>query len=572
MSAKSIIESGKAILGIEFGSTRIKAVLIDNENKPIAQGSHEWENQLVDGLWTYSIEAIWAGLQDCYADLRKNVKAEYDCEIKQLAAIGISAMMHGYMAFDKEQNILVPFRTWRNTNTAKAAAELSELFHFNIPLRWSISHVYQAILNGEEHVGKIDFLTTLAGYIHWQLTGKKVLGVGDASGMLPIDSNTNNYDAEMVAKFDNLIAPKNLGWKILDILPEVLNAGEDAGALTAEGAKKLDPSGTLRAGAPLCPPEGDAGTGMVATNAVRQRTGNVSAGTSSFSMIVLEKALSKPYEVIDMVATPDGSPVAMVHCNNCTSDLNAWVNLFKQYQELLGVKVDMNEVFGKLYNHALEGDADCGGLIAYNYISGEPVTGLAEGRPMFVRSANDKFNLANFMRANLYASVAVLKIGNDVLFKDEKVQVDRITGHGGLFKTKGVGQRILAAAINSPISVMETAGEGGAWGIALLAGYLVNNDEKLSLADYLDKKVFAGNTGVEIAPTAEDVAGFDKYIETYKAGLAIEQAAVANKKSTKKNRYVCGGKGPHKRTIYIRLMYYQSIITIRLIYNFLFPA
>lgn len=530
MSAKTIIESGKAILGIEFGSTRIKAVLIDTDNNPIAQGSFEWENQLVDGLWTYSIDTIWKGLQDCYADLRKNVKAEYDCEIKQLAAIGISAMMHGYMAFGKDENILVPFRTWRNTNTAKAAAELSELFHFNIPLRWSISHVYQAILNGEDHINKIDFLTTLAGYIHWQLTGKKVLGVGDASGMLPIDSNTNNYDAEMVAKFDKLIEPKNLGWKILDILPEVLNAGEDAGVLTEEGAKKLDPSGTLQAGTPLCPPEGDAGTGMVATNAVRQRTGNVSAGTSSFSMIVLEKALSQPYEVIDMVTTPDGSPVAMVHCNNCTSDLNAWVGLFKQYQELLGVPVDMNEVFGKLYNHALEGDADCGGLIAYNYISGEPVTGLAEGRPMFVRSANDHFNLANFMRANLYASVAVLKIGNDVLFKDEKVQVDRITGHGGLFKTKGVGQRILAAAINSPISVMETAGEGGAWGIALLAGYLVNNEEKLSLADYLDKKVFAGNTGVEIAPTAEDVAGFDKYIEIYKAGLAIEKAAVENKK------------------------------------------
>lgn len=530
MSAKTIIESGKAILGIEFGSTRIKAVLIDTDNNPIAQGSFEWENQLVDGLWTYSIDTIWKGLQDCYADLRKNVKAKYDCEIKQLAAIGISAMMHGYMAFGKDENILVPFRTWRNTNTAKAAAELSELFHFNIPLRWSISHVYQAILNGENHINKIDFLTTLAGYIHWQLTGKKVLGVGDASGMLPIDSNTNNYDAEMVAKFDKLIEPKNLGWKILDILPEVLNAGEDAGVLTEEGAKKLDPSGTLQAGTPLCPPEGDAGTGMVATNAVRQRTGNVSAGTSSFSMIVLEKALSQPYEVIDMVTTPDGSPVAMVHCNNCTSDLNAWVGLFKQYQELLGVPVDMNEVFGKLYNHALEGDADCGGLIAYNYISGEPVTGLAEGRPMFVRSANDHFNLANFMRANLYASVAVLKIGNDVLFKDEKVQVDRITGHGGLFKTKGVGQRILAAAINSPISVMETAGEGGAWGIALLAGYLVNNEEKLSLADYLDKKVFAGNTGVEIAPTAEDVAGFDKYIETYKAGLAIEKAAVENKK------------------------------------------
>ena len=530
MNAKSVIESGRAILGIEFGSTRIKAVLIDAENNPIAQGSREWENRLVDGLWTYSIDAIWQGLQDCYADLRGNVKAEYGCEIRQLAAIGISAMMHGYMAFGKDQNILVPFRTWRNTNTGKAAADLSALFRFNIPLRWSISHVYQAILNGEEHVSRIDYLTTLAGYIHWQLTGRKVLGIGDASGMLPIDSNTNTYDAEMVAKFDKLIEPKCLGWKILDILPTVLNAGEDAGALTEEGAAKLDTTGTLQAGCPLCPPEGDAGTGMVATNAVRRRTGNVSAGTSSFSMIVLEKALSKPYEVIDMVTTPDGSPVAMVHCNNCTSDLNAWVNLFKEYQELIGVKVDMSEVFGKLYNHALEGDADCGGLIAYNYISGEPVTGLAEGRPLFVRSAQDKFSLANFMRAHLYASVAVLKIGNDVLFKDEKVEVDRITGHGGLFKTKGVGQRILAAAINSPISVMETAGEGGAWGIALLAGYLVNNSGKLSLADYLDKKVFAGNTGVEIAPSADDVAGFDAYIKTYKAGLPIEKAAVENKK------------------------------------------
>ena len=520
----------KTALGIEFGSTRIKAVLIGPEHTPLAQGDYTWENQLHNGIWTYPLEQVWQGLQSAYAALAADVQQKYGCTLTKVGCIGISAMMHGYLAFDANGELLVPFRTWRNTNTAKAAAELSELFHFNIPLRWSISHVYQAILNGEEHINKIDFLTTLAGYIHWQLTGKKVLGVGDASGMLPIDSNTNNYDAEMVAKFDKLIEPKNLGWKILDILPEVLNAGEDAGVLTEEGAKKLDPSGTLQAGTPLCPPEGDAGTGMVATNAVRQRTGNVSAGTSSFSMIVLEKALSRPYEVIDMVTTPDGSPVAMVHCNNCTSDLNAWVGLFKQYQELLGVPVDMNEVFGKLYNHALEGDADCGGLIAYNYISGEPVTGLAEGRPMFVRSANDHFNLANFMRANLYASVAVLKIGNDVLFKDEKVQVDRITGHGGLFKTKGVGQRILAAAINSPISVMETAGEGGAWGIALLAGYLVNNEEKLSLADYLDKKVFAGNTGVEIAPTAEDVAGFDKYIETYKAGLAIEKAAVENKK------------------------------------------
>ena len=529
-NAKQTIESGKAILGIEFGSTRIKAVLIDQDNNPIAQGSHEWENQLVDGLWTYSTEAIWYGLQDCYANLRANVRELYDTEIEILAAIGVSAMMHGYMAFNDKEEILVPFRTWRNTNTAQAAAELSELFVYNIPLRWSISHLYQAILYNEEHVKDISFQTTLAGYIHWQLTGQKVLGIGDASGMLPIDPETKDYSAEMVDKFNNLIAPKGYGWTLLDIFPKVLQAGENAGFLTEEGAKKLDISGHLKPGIPLCPPEGDAGTGMVATNAVRQRTGNVSAGTSSFSMIVLEKDLSKPYEMIDMVTTPDGSPVAMVHCNNCTSDLNAWVGLFREYQELLGIPVDMNQIYGKLYNNALKGNADCGGLIAYNYISGEPVTGLAEGRPMFVRSANDKFNLANFMRANLYASVAVLKIGNDILFNDEKIKVDRITGHGGLFKTKGVGQSILAAAINSPISVMETAGEGGAWGIALLASYLVNNEKNQTLADYLDDVVFAGNTGEEIAPTDEDVTGFNAYIENYKACLPVEHAAVEHKK------------------------------------------
>lgn len=528
--AKSTIEAGKAILGIEFGSTRIKAVLIDQENKPIAQGSHTWENQLVDGLWTYSIEAIWAGLQDCYADLRANVKKQYGIEIETLAAIGISAMMHGYMPFNDKAEILVPFRTWRNTNTGKAAAELSELFVYNIPLRWSISHLYQAILNKEEHVKDITFLTTLAGYVHWQITGEKVLGIGDASGMLPIDPATKNYSAEMVAKFDKLVAPYGFSWKLTDILPKVLLAGENAGCLTEEGAKKLDVSGHLKAGIPVCPPEGDAGTGMVATNAVKQRTGNVSAGTSSFSMIVLEKDLSKPYEMIDMVTTPDGSLVAMVHCNNCTSDLNAWVNLFKEYQELMGMPVDMDEIFGKLYNNALTGDADCGGLISYNYFSGEPVTGLTEGRPLFVRTANDKFNLANFMRAHLYASVGILKIGNDILFNEEKIKVDRITGHGGLFRTKGVGQRVLAAAINSPISVMETAGEGGAWGIALLGSYLVNNDKKQSLADFLDEKVFAGNAGVEVSPTAENVAGFNAYIEKYKACLPVEEAAVKYKK------------------------------------------
>ena len=529
MTAKQTIESGKAILGIEFGSTRIKAVLIDEDYKPIAQGSHTWENQLVDGLWTYSTEAIWYGLQDCYAQLRKNVLEQYEVEIETLAAIGISAMMHGYMAF-KGNDILVPFRTWRNTNTGKAAAELSKLFNYNIPLRWSISHLYEAILDNEEHVKDIEFLTTLAGYIHWQITGQKVLGVGDASGMIPVDPKTKTYDAEMVAKFDKLIEPRGFRWKLLDILPKSLNAGENAGFLTPEGANRLDVSGHLKAGIPVCPPEGDAGTGMVATNAVKQRTGNVSAGTSSFSMIVLEKELSKPYEMIDMVTTPDGSLVAMVHCNNCTSDINAWVKIFKEFQELMGMPVDMNQLYTNLFNVATKGDADCGGILSYNYVSGEPVTGLADGRPLFVRSANDKFSLANFMRAHLYGAIGVLKIGNDILLKEEKVKVDRITGHGGYFTTPGVGQKMLAAALNSPISVMETAGEGGAWGIALLAAYAVNNDRKLSLPDYLDLVVFAGNAGTEIAPTPEDVAGFNAHIENYKKGLSIEQAAVENKK------------------------------------------
>lgn len=527
--AKATIESGKAILGIEFGSTRIKAVLIDENNNPIAQGSHEWENQLVNGLWTYSLEAIWFGVQDCYRDLRANVHSMYGVELTELASIGVSAMMHGYMPFDANGEMLAPFRTWRNTNTGEAASILSKLFNYNIPLRWSISHLYQAILNEEPHVKDVAFLTTLAGYIHWQLTGEKVIGIGDGSGMLPVDPATKDYCADMVEKFDNLISEKGFGWKLRDILPEILVAGEKAGELSEEGAKRLDISGNLKAGVPVCPPEGDAGTGMVATNAVKQRTGNVSAGTSSFSMIVLEKELSKPYEMIDMVTTPDGSLVAMVHCNNCTSDLNAWVGIFREYTEMLGVPVDMNKIFATLYNNALNGDPDCGGLVSYNYFSGEPITGLNEGRPLFVRTVGDKFNLANFMRANISAAVAVLKIGNDILFNEEKIKVDRITGHGGLFKTKGVGQSILAAALNSPISVMETAGEGGAWGMALLAGYLVNNKEQRNLADYLEKDVFAGNTGTSIAPTEEAVAGFNAYIENYKKCLPIEESAVAHK-------------------------------------------
>ncbi len=529
MTAKQIIQEGKAVLGIELGSTRIKAVLIDTNNKPIAQGSHTWENQLQDGLWTYSIDAIWNGMQDCYADLRKNVNQEYGVEIKNLASIGISAMMHGYMVFDKDEKIMVPFRTWRNTNTGEAAAELSKLFNYNIPLRWSISHIYQAILNNEPHVKDINFFTTLAGYVHWQLTGEKVLGIGDASGMLPVDPVQKDYNQEMVYKFDKLVELKGFTWKLRDILPKALMAGENAGQLTAKGASLLDKSGNLQAGSPVCPPEGDAGTGMVATNAVKPRTGNVSAGTSSFSMIVLEKDLSKPYESIDIVTTPDGNLVAMVHCNNCTSDLNAWMNIFKEYQQLLGIKQSPDELYGTLFNHAIKGNSDCGGVLSYNYISGEPVTGLEEGRPLFVRSANDNFSLSNFMRSHLYATVAVLKIGNDILFGNEKIKVDRITGHGGLFKTPVVGQKILGAALGSPISCMETAGEGGAWGMALLASFLVNNADKKSLPDWLEQIVFAGNTGVEIVPDAKDIEGFNKYIEEYKRGLIIEQAAVKGK-------------------------------------------
>ena len=529
MTAKETIQSGKATLGIEFGSTRIKCVLIDEDCNPIAQGSHTWENQLIDGLWTYSIDDIWTGLQDCYAQLRADVKEKYGVEIEILASMGVSAMMHGYMPFNKDGKILVPFRTWRNTNTGKAAAALSELFDFNIPLRWSISHLYQAILNNEPHVKDITFFTTLAGYIHWQLTGEKVLGIGDASGMLPIDPELKDFNRTMMDKFQKIIDPYGFPWKLADILPRVLVAGEEAGALTPEGARRLDPSGHLRAGVPLCPPEGDAGTGMTATNSVKQRTGNVSAGTSSFSMIVLEHNLSKPYPSIDIVTTPDGSPVAMVHCNNCTSDINAWVNIFKDYIELTGQKADMGELFTNLFNVALKGDPDCGGLVTYNYISGEPVTDLADGRPLVVRSANEKLTLANFMRANLYGAVAVLKIGNDILLKDEKVNVDRITGHGGFFTTPVVGQKILAAALNSPISVMKTAGEGGPWGMAILASYLVNNKNHQSLADYLDNNVFAGNTGSEVKPDPADVDGFNKYIENYKKGLEIEKAATKYK-------------------------------------------
>ena len=523
---KAAIENGRTALGIEFGSTRIKAVLVGEDNSPIASGSHDWENRLENGIWTYSLEDIWTGLQDSYTKMAQDVKEQYDVTLTTVGAIGFSAMMHGYMVFDREENLLVPFRTWRNTITGEASEKLTKLFNFNIPQRWSIAHLYQAILNGEDHVKDIAFQTTLAGYIHWKLTGKKVLGVGEASGMFPIDIQTKKFDRAMMEKFDQEVASRNYPWKLEDILPEVLVAGEAAGSLTEEGAKQLDVSGNLQAGIPLCPPEGDAGTGMAATNSVAVRTGNVSAGTSVFAMIVLEKELSKVYEEIDLVTTPTGNLVGMVHCNNCTSDLNAWVNIFKEFAECYGIQTDMDKLFGTLYNKALEGDPDCGGLLAYNYFSGEHITGFEQGRPMIVRTPDSKFNLANFMRVNLFTSLGALKVGLDILLKKEGVQLDQILGHGGLFKTKGVGQRIMAAAMNAPVSVMETAGEGGAWGIALLASYMKNKKAGETLDDYLTDKVFAGYEGVEIAPDAEDVKGFDEFIERYKAGLPIERAAV----------------------------------------------
>lgn len=525
-AAKNAIVNGTACLGIEFGSTRIKAVLIGEDNAPIASGSHEWENRYVDNIWTYTLEDIWTGIQDSYAQMAADVKEKYGVELTKLGAVGFSAMMHGYMPFNKEGELLVPFRTWRNNITEQASEELTELFQYHIPQRWSIAHLYQAILNKEEHVKDIDFFTTLEGYVHWKMTGEKVLGIGEASGMFPIDIDKKQYNAAMIEKFDGLIADRGYGWKLEEILPKVLLAGEKAGVLTAEGAKLLDVSGKLQPGALVCPPEGDAGTGMVATNSVAKRTGNVSAGTSVFAMIVLEKELSKVYPEIDLVTTPSGNLVAMVHSQNCTSDLNAWVGLFKEFAESFGVAVDMNKLFYTLYNKALEGDADCGGLLSYCYFSGEHITGFEEGRPLFVRNADSNFNLANFMRVHLYTALGALKVGLDILLKEEGVQVDQILGHGGLFKTKGVGQRIMAAAMDAPVSVMETAGEGGAWGIALLASYMLNKGENESLDDYLTNRVFAGDQGTKLEADPKDVAGFETFIERYKKGLPIERAAV----------------------------------------------
>lgn len=523
---KTAIQEGRTALGIELGSTRIKAVLIDEKGTPLASGSYDWENQLVDGIWTYDLSQVWKGLSESYQSLVADVKEKYDTALTNVGSLGISAMMHGYLAFDEDGELLVPFRTWRNTMTGQAVKVLTDLFQYNIPQRWSIAHLYQAVLNGEEHVKKVRYITTLAGYVHWKLTGEKVLGIGDASGMFPIDSNSKDYNQRMVGQFDELMAEKQYTWKLAGILPRVLAAGEDAGKLTEEGARLLDVTGALKPGIALCPPEGDAGTGMVATNSVAKRTGNVSAGTSVFAMVVMERELSRVYPQIDMVTTPDGSPVAMVHCNNCTSDLNAWVSLFEECLKSFGLKPDKNKLYETLYLKALLGDKDCGGLLAYNYLSGEHITGLNEGRPLFVRMPNANMNLANFMRTHLYTSLGALKTGLDILVKEEKVVIDTMMGHGGFFKTREVGQRVMAAAVGAPVSVMETAGEGGAWGIALLAAYMKGKQEQESLGDYLERRIFAGQTGYVVKPDREDMEGFEDFMKRYQAGLPIEHAAV----------------------------------------------
>lgn len=522
---RNIIETGRTAIGIELGSTRIKAVLTGPGHEAIAVGTHDWENQFVDRVWTYSLEAVWAGLRDCFAALAADVRAKHGVELRTTGALGVSAMMHGYLAFDADGELLTPFRTWRNTNTGEASAALSELFGHNIPHRWSIAHLYQAVLNGEEHVARLAHLTTLAGYVHAELTGRQVLGVGDASGMFPIDVATGGYDARMLAQFDELAAGR-VPRKLAELLPAVLPAGTPAGTLTEAGARLLDPSGALQPGAVMCPPEGDAGTGMVATNSVARRTGNVSAGTSIFAMIVLDRPLSRTHPEIDLVTTPAGDLVAMVHCNNGASELNSWAGLFAEFAAAIGAPADSGTVFETLFRAALKGAPDGGGLMAFNNLSGEPITKLHEGRPLFLREPGSSLDLATFMRTQLYAALATLRIGMDVLQKEESVQLDRMFAHGGLFKTEGVAQKLLAAAIDTPVSVGDLAAEGGAWGIAVLAAFLRDRAEGQSLDDFLTTSVFADARLDTAEPDPADVAGFTAFMRRYVAALPIEQAAV----------------------------------------------
>ncbi len=515
----------KTVLGMELGSTRIKAVLIDENHKPVAFGSYAWQNRLENGVWTYPLEEAVTGIRACFAALKADAEAKFGEPLRRVAAMGISGMMHGYLVFDRDGRQLAPFRTWRNTITGPAAAALTELFQFNIPQRWSIAHLYQAILNGEPHVKDIARLTTLSGYIHSLLTGVNVMGVGEVSGMFPYDGEAQDFDPRRIAQFDELIVPYGFPWKLREILPQVLPAGAQAGVLTEAGARLLDETGTLEAGIPLCPPEGDAGTGMVATNAVLPRTGSVSAGTSAFSLQVLERPLKRYYPEIDVVCTPAGATVAMAHTNTCTSEIDAWVKLIAQAGTAMGWPVDMNALYSTLFRKALEGDADCGGIIAFNYFAGEPLTHTENGRPMVVRLPDSPMTIANFMRAQLNGAIATLKIGMDMLAEMEQVESDRLVGHGGFFKTPGVGQQLLANALNVPISTMETAGEGGPWGMALLAAYMDRRQPGECLEDYLENRVFAQSNVTVLAPDPAGVAGFQSYLARYKAALPAEDIA-----------------------------------------------
>lgn len=519
------MDLNRAIIGIELGSTRIKAVLIDENHTPIASGAYAWENRLENGVWVYPLEQAIEGIRACYRALRQDVLEKFGLSLTRVAAIGISGMMHGYLVFDREGNQIAPFRTWRNTITGPAAAELTERFRFNIPQRWSIAHLYQAILNDEAHVKDIALLTTLSSYIHQRLTGVSVVGVGEASGMFPYDAQTGDFDAARVAQFDELVADRGYPWKLRQILPRVLPAGAQAGVLTAEGAALLDETGTLQPGIPLCPPEGDAGTGMVATGAVLPRTGSVSAGTSSFALLVLEQPLRGYYPEIDVVATPSGLPVAMAHTNTCSSEIDAWIKLIADAAKAMGWPVDMNALYTTLFTKALEGTPDCDGIVSFNYFAGEPLTGTEVGRPMVARLPESKMTIANFMRAQLYGAIATLKLGVDMLVEKENVQTDRLLGHGGYFKTPGVGQQILADALQVPITTMETAGEGGPWGMALMAAYMIRKDKGETMEDYLQNKVFANARSVTLPPDPAGVEGFRGYIRRYKLCLEAEKAA-----------------------------------------------
>ena len=524
-TVQALIEAGKTILGVELGSTRIKAALIARDSTPLASGSYEWENTLQDGIWTYDLSEVWKGIASCYADLVTNIQTTYGVTPRRYASLGFSAMMHGYIVHDKDGKLLTPFRTWRNNITGPACVELSKLFNFAIPQRWSIAHLYQSILENQDHVQHIDYLSTLAGYVHWKLTGRRVLGIGDASGMFPIDPETGDYDEKMLKTFDALVKPRSYPWKLRDILPQVLPAGAEAGTLSAEGARLLDPRGNLEAGIPLCPPEGDAGTGMVATNSIRPNTGNVSAGTSVFAMIVLEKSLKKPHEEIDVVMTPDGKPVGMAHSNNGSSDFDAWISLFGQAVKALGFDVPTGKLYETLTPLALRGNADGGNLLHISYLSGEHLTGFTEGRPLFVRTPDSAFTLENVIRSLLFSSLCALRVGMDVLTKEEGVTVREIRGHGGFFKRGTTGQRIMAAATNTSVSLPATAGEGGAWGMALLASYLVREDKHQSLTDFLDSLI-SDSMGEPVHPDPRDVAGFEAYHNRYKQCLGIEREAI----------------------------------------------